>query len=62
MSPREERRFRLVWLVGLPFAVLVGVVSSTNDWSVGWLTLVVIVFLALAAVFVHRQPRDGSRR
>jgi fatty acid desaturase len=54
MSPREERRFRLVWLVGLPFAVLVGVVSSTNDWSVGWITLVVIVFLALAAVFVHR--------
>jgi hypothetical protein len=62
MSPREERRFRLVWLFMVPYSLLVAVVASLDDWSVGWIWLAVFLFVAAAAVFVHRRPGDGRRR
>ena len=62
MSPGEERRFRLVWLVMVPFSLLVGVVASMNEWSVGWIWLAVLLFFVAAAVFVHRPFGDRSRR
>jgi hypothetical protein len=61
MSPREQRRFRVVWIIGLPFAAVLGVVASANDWSVGWIYLVEITFVALAVLFVHRHPHGRSR-
>ena len=62
MSPREERRFRLVWLVGVPFGLFIGAIASLDDWSLGWIYLAVAAFVAAAVVFVHRRPDDRSRR
>jgi hypothetical protein len=62
MTPREERRFRLVWVVGIPFGALIGLIASLDNWSVGWIWLAVLSFVTVAVVFVHGRPRDWSRR
>jgi ABC-type branched-subunit amino acid transport system permease subunit len=62
MTPREERRFRLVWIVGLPLAGVLGFVASEYDWSIGLIYLTLITLAVSAVVFVHFNPLDRFRR
>jgi hypothetical protein len=62
VSPSEDRRYRIMLAVVLPVCALLGVIASLNNWSIGWIYLVLFVLFALAAVFVHFPPWERSRR
>jgi hypothetical protein len=61
MTPREDRRYRIMLAVLLPVSGVLGGISSANDWSVGWIFLAIGVLLAAAVTYVHYEPRDPSR-
>jgi fatty acid desaturase len=61
MTPREDRRFRIVRVVAPVVGGVMGWISSANDWSVGWIFLTIGVIFAAAVLYVHHEPRAPSR-
>jgi hypothetical protein len=62
MTPGEDRRYRIMLVVLLPVAGLLGAIASVYEWSIGWIYLSIFILFALAVVFVHFPPWERTRR
>jgi hypothetical protein len=63
MPPSEDRRYRRVLIAGVPFALVVSALADAGEWSVGWIWLALLTYLAVAMIYVHRErPAEREER